>query len=125
MTIKLEQLIQINQIFERFYNKTLPVKTSYKIMKFLEGANKDIQFFKEKLAELIDKYGEKDSEDRLILKDDNYKIKEDYIIDFNNDYAELQEIEIEIKDIIFTLDELESMELTPMELYIIKDFIKE
>lgn len=125
MTIKLEQLIQINQIFERFYNKTLPVKTSYKIMKFLEGANKDIQFFKEKLAELIDKYGEKDSEDRLILKDDNYKIKEDCIIDFNNDYAELQEIEIEIKDIIFTLDELESMELTPMELYIIKDFIEE
>lgn len=124
MKIKLIDLIQINQIFEKLYDKPLSVKTSYKLMKFAESTQKDIQFFKQNIADLIEKYGEKDKDGNLILIDDNYKIEKDHINDFNAQYKEIQEVEAEIKNFKLSLDELKGIKLTPAELYIIKDFIK-
>lgn len=124
MKIKLIDLMQINQIFEKLYDKPLSVKTSYKLMKFAESTQKDIQFFKQNIADLIEKYGEKDKDGNLILVDDNYKIEKDHINDFNTQYKEIQEVEAEIKSFKLSLDELKGVKLTPAELYIIKDFIK-
>lgn len=124
MKVKLIDLMQINQIFEKLYDKPLSVKTSYKLMKFAESIQKDIQFFKQNIADLIEKYGEKDKDGNLILVDDNYKIEKDHIEDFNAQYREIQEVEAEIKNFKLSLDELKGVKLTPAELFIIKDFIK-
>ena len=124
MKVKLIDLMQINQIFEKLYDKPLSVKTSYKLMKFAESTQKDIQFFKQNIADLIEKYGEKDKDGNLILVDDNYKIEKDHINDFNTQYKEIQEVEAEIKSFKLSLDELKGVKLTPAELYIIKAFIK-
>ena len=123
MKLKLSQIVQINQIFEEFSDSPLTIKTSYKIMKVLEQLQKDSNFFKEKLAELINKYGERDSNNQLIIQNDSYKIKDEDKEKFDNDYYELQSIENELNLETFTLDELEELKLSPKKLFIIKNLI--
>lgn len=125
MKLKLSQIVQINQIFEEFSDSPLTIKTSYKIMKVLEQLQKDSNFFKEKLAELINKYGERDSNNQLIIQNDSYKIKDEDKEKFDNDYYELQGIENELNLETFTLDELEELKLSPKKLFIIKNLISD
>lgn len=125
MKLKLSQIVQINQIFEEFADSPLSIKTSYKIMKVLEQLEKDSNFFKEKLAELIDKYGERDSNNQLIIQNDSYKIKEEEKENFDNDYNELQNIENKLDLETFSLEELEELKLSPKKLFIIKNLIND
>lgn len=125
MKLKLSQIVQINQIFEEFSDSPLTIKTSYKIMKVLEQLQEDSNFFKEKLAELINKYGERDSNNQLIIQNDSYKIKDEDKEKFDNDYYELQGIENELNLETFTLDELEELKLSPKKLFIIKNLISD
>jgi len=125
MKIKLINIMEINSIFSKYYNSKLPIKTSFKIMKFSQSVEKEVEFFKNKLAEIVDQTAEKDADGRLKQINGEYILIPEKIDDFNQQYNELQEIEVEIEDLKFSLNELESLELTPQELYTIQDFIEE
>ena len=123
--MKIKQLVQITQVLERFVNKKLSIKLSYKIMKFLKATEADITFYKEKLTKIIEEYGERAEDGSIKMIDNNFKIKENEIENFNKAYFELEEIEIELPNIKFNLNELEEIKISPAELYILDNLIEE
>ena len=50
---------------------------------------------------------------------------EETIPEFNTKYNELRMLDVELPDVFFGVDEFGDTELTPMEVYTIKPFIKE
>ena len=123
--MKIKQLVQITQVLEKFVNEKLSIKLSYKIMKFLKVTEADMTFYKEKLTKIIEEYGERAEDGSIKMIDNNFKIKENEIENFNKAYFELEEIEIELPNIKFNLNELEEIKISPAELYILDNLIEE
>ena len=123
--MKIKQLVQITQVLEKFVNEKLSIKFSYKIMKFLKATEADMTFYKEKLTKIIEEYGERAEDGSIKMIDNNFKIKENEIENFNKAYFELEEIEIELPNIKFNLNELEEIKISPAELYILDNLIEE
>lgn len=101
-------------------DEKLPVKISYGIKKNIEILTKELVPYDKEREELINKYGQKDLDGKLKIKDNNYIIED--IPNFNKDIIELQNIENEIDvhyislDILLNSDaEMSTAELTAIE----------
>lgn len=125
MTIILNEAVSINNILGKFTEQKLPIKLSYKIMKILSELEPELQFYQTKLQELIDSCAEKNTDGSIVYTDNNESIKliPEKSQEFTTQYNELFNMEIEINDFNFTLDELENLELTPKELFVLNSYI--
>ncbi len=125
MYLQLNQANNIHEVLLKFSEQKLPIKLSYKIMKIMSSLEREIDFYRNKLANLIQEYGLKDEEGNLVYSEDkeNIKLKDGVSEEFYEKYTELMNLEVEIEDFYFSLQELEKLELTPKELYILRDFI--
>lgn len=101
-------------------DEKLPVKISYGIKKNIEILSKELVPYDKEREELINKYGQKELDGKLKIKDNNYIIED--IPNFNKDIIELQNIENEIDvhyislDILLNSDaEMSTAELTAIE----------
>lgn len=106
-------------------SKEMPIKTSYKFSKILSSIEKDNEFFVSKMKEIIMKYAEKDEDGTPVQEKGSIKIQKEYIEITNKEVSELYDIEFETPDIKFTLDELDSISLTPADLKVLLPFIEE
>lgn len=126
MTVKLYNLLRFSDFFEITKNTSIPIKLSYKIAMINHESEKIQQFYNQEMTKIINKYGARDAEDKLVPSDNGQgvKIKEEEI---NNCYTEINQLEnteVDVPDYCFSIDELESLSLTPMEVNIIIPFIK-
>ena len=94
-------------------------------MKILSELEPELQFYQTKLQELIDSCAEKNTDGSIVYTDNNESIKliPEKSQEFTTQYNELFNMEIEINDFNFTLDELENLELTPKELFVLNSYI--
>ena len=75
---------------------------------------------------LLDKYAVKDEHGNISVDENNQiKIREEYITDWNRDIKELLSIENEVDIHKFSIDVLEGYSMTPAELMIIDYMIEE
>lgn len=127
MTILFEDAYNIYQTLNTFAEQKLPIKLSYKIMKIVTSLEGEISFYQKRLQELIDEYALKNEDGGPVITENNegIQIQPDKIEEFNNEYQELHNMEIDIEDIQFTLDELENLELSPKDLYALQPLIIE
>ena len=127
MTIILKEVKEIYELISNFKDQKLPVKLSYKIMKILSSLEPEIEFYQNHLRELIQDCAEIDDEGKLVYTEDkqNIKLKPDKSKEFSERYNELTAMEVSVIDLKFTLEELENLQLTPQELYILDQFILE
>lgn len=119
MLISLNNIKEIHTILLKFSQEKLPIKLSYKIMKTLTACEKELEFFQTKLNELIQECAELDEQGQIIYTEDKQDIKiqnekKDY---FYEQYADLINLEIDLPVVLFNLDELENLSLTPQDMY--------
>lgn len=124
MKIKLANALNIKQILNSLANQKLPIKLSYKIMKFIVSLEAEEKFYIEKLNSIISQYSKKDENGNPLTEGDSVLIQEDKIEVCQKEVAELRELEIEISNEPFTLEELENLEFTPAELYTLNSIIE-
>lgn len=105
--------------------KEMPFSLSYKFTKILDKIETDYQYFIKKMREIINKYADKDGNGELIIKDNNIQIKKDFISLAEKELNELNNIEVTIPDIFFTIEELKSLSIKPADLRALLPFIKE
>lgn len=103
----------------------LSPKLSYKLMKFVRKIDVEEDFYNKKINELVDKYGERDGENKLIHTDTGVKIQEDKISICNLELQEIEDVEVDTPDITFTLDELSEIKLSVRDMFFLQDFIAE
>lgn len=122
--MKLKKLVQVKGVFTPLIQTKLTPKLSYKILKFIRAIEFEERFFNEKLREIIDEYGKKGEDGKFLFdKDDNILIKEEKVEDCNKAIAELDELEVTPPAVRFTLDELENLSLSVVDMAIIEEFI--
>lgn len=127
MTIKLLQGVQIYNFLLNLSDKTLPLKVSYNLIKIRNALKNDYNFYQQKINEYAVSYADRDEQNHIIRNNlGNICIIPDKINECNEKIQELENMDIEIKeDIYFSLEELESANLTFKEVSILFPFIKE
>jgi hypothetical protein len=88
---------------------------------------KHLNFYQDKLKEILLQYGEKDEKGELIPTEDGQGIKliQETMQEAYDKVAELRNLDIEIPDYKFNLEAFENTELTLMEMNVILPFIEE
>ena len=125
MKVTMGEAFQINEVFQFFIEQKLAFNLSYKIMKLLTSLENDIKFYNQKVQELLDNYAKKDEEGKYIENNGSISIQEDKFQEFQKAYQEIQECEIELPNIKFTMEELNNLEISPKEAYALKSIIEE
>ena len=127
MKLNTTQLINVSNVLKKYAEKKLPIELSYKFMKFSTAIEPELRFFQEKINNLIQDCAERDKEGDIVYTDngDNIQLKKDKLDEFNTQYKEIIEMEVEIGDFEFALKELDSLEISPKDLFALSPFIKE
>lgn len=125
MKLMFSQLLPIQQIYP--ITDKLPFKTAYKFAKLGEIIESELKFFQEKMQEIITTYSEKDENGDPVLTEDgaSIKIQESKVAECQQEINELNNVEVDIHDIYFTIEELESLSLTTQQVYALMPLIKE
>lgn len=124
--MKIITFINAARIFTEAAQIKVSPKLAYKIMKFCKSAAEDEKFYIEKRNEIISNYVKRDAEGQIITDDNGLIIiMEDKILEVNQALEALDELEIEIPPITYTIEELEELKLSVADMFTLEEFIKE
>ena len=124
ITLKLEDLINSTEALQKLSNTSLKARPAFTVSKMLKEAEKELANFNEVRMNLINKYGEKDEDGKLITdENDNCKITAEHINDFSNELKELVATTIEINANKLTLEDLGNADFTPSEIAALEPFV--
>lgn len=123
--MKLYQLIESKDSLKKLNTaEGLPFKTALSIAKDIKEIDEVLQVYENKRRELINKYGKKDENGELIIKNDNIELTDRAA--FTNEFNTLamEDVDIEIKKI--SVDDLENVtSLTPSDINNISFLLEE
>ena len=128
MKVNFSKISQVKASCEKLKDIKMSIKTAYKLSKLSNLLDNEIAFYQEQYKKIIDLYAEKDENGNYKFIDENQqniKIQSDKVKEASSAFEELQNLEVELPDIYFTLDEFEKIEVTPEDIGGIIDFIKE
>lgn len=118
MLIKRTHLLSINTIIDKLKTEIFDINIQYKFLKINQKIEEELKILQEQTQILADNYGEKEKETGYI------KIKDEHIKKCEKQLNEINDYEVQLPDIYFSLDELEGLELTLEELCLLDRFIK-
>ena len=127
MKIKMYQILEFENIYNKLKDEKMSVKTAYKLSKLAREMDNEKIFYQARLSSIIDSYGDRDENGEFILTADKtgVQIKEGMLEKCQADVMELSNLEIDINGIEIGIEELESFELTLQDMEILMPFIKE
>lgn len=108
--------------------KQLPIKVSYAIAKNISKIERELEIYNKERQKLLDKYCIKDDEGKNLIDENNQlKIADEHLEDWNKDINELLDIEIDIDIHKFNVNDLlnSNCEMTASELMLIDYMIEE
>lgn len=125
MKVNMNTALQIKGISATVVDAKMPTKTAYKFMKLLKAIEEEETFFNEKMRDIIFEFGKKDENGQpIFLENGNVEIIEGKEAECNDRVRELEDIEVDIPDTKFTLEELEVLELSPRDIYALDPVIE-
>lgn len=126
MKLKMYEIIDLPSIFGKLKGQKLPFKTAYKIVLFTQEVQKHIDFYQETFRNLLTEYGQKDEQGNLVPTSDGQGIllTEETTSEAYTKLSELRELEVELPDSKFSVDDFDGIEISPEEMIIIMPFIK-
>lgn len=122
----LHQTEQLFTTLSSLAKTSMPIRLAYKITKLLNQIEKDYNFYIEETKKIIIKYAERDEQGQLISTENgSITLQKNLISEAEKELLELSEIEVDLPSISFTLDELETLNITPSDLQSLLPFIEE
>ena len=124
--MKIYELIKIREELVSLSKNNLKLRSSFNIAKFLSLTEKDTQFFQDKVVELIQKYGARDTSGQFILENNgsSVQIQQEYLDECQRGLDEINNYEIEVPELkIYYTDLPEGLSVTT--LFTIIDYILE
>lgn len=112
-------------IIDRIKEKTFDINTQYKFIKISKVIREEEEYVNEQQYLLLKQYAELDENGNFIRKEDGgYKIKSECVEECGVKLIQINNREVQLPDIYFSLDELEPLGLTLGELELLEPFIK-
>lgn len=125
--MKMYEILDLQTLYGSIANTKLPLKTTYKFTRLMKRAEEEIAFYQSKFREIIEEFGEKDENGEYKLTSDGNSIviiagKEN---ECNQRILELRNLEVEIDNIKFTIEELEGLDVSIAELSCLMSLIED
>ncbi len=102
------------QIFRNISETPMNIKSAYKIVKVMKAIEKEQEIFLEAQQKLIEKYSKKDK----------IAIDEQFIDKYNEEMKVFLKTEVELAVEPIEIEDIENIEITPAQVYLIDDFIQ-
>lgn len=126
MKLTNNQLLSSTKTLSILSQKDLPIKISFSIARNIKKIEDELKVYNAEREKLLNKYGEKDEKDKLIVDDKNQiKFKKGKLDEFNKDFLELLTIENEIDIIKFAIDKIEDVNISPSSIMSIEYMIED
>ena len=127
MTLKMYELTNFPNFYEKIRTEKLPFKTSYHLTLLAKEAEKHINYYQEQFRNVLIECGRKDDNGNFVPSKDGQGIM---LIDekANEAYekiAELRNLEVVLPDYTFSVEDFVKIELTLEEMAVIMPFIKD
>ena len=126
MTLKMHQIVDLPLFFEKVKSQKLPFKTSYRLAMFIQEVQKHIDFYQENFRNLLIEYSKKDENGNPMPTEDGQGVLlvEETMNEAYTKLAELRELDVELPDTKFSVDDFGDIELSPEEMFVIMPFIE-
>lgn len=124
--LKLQQVNALQELYQEIKDNSLPLPVAYKFSKLFTILENETKFFQDNFQKIIDECAEKDSQGEfIILEGGDIKIQEGKKQKCNLKLLELQDLEIKLPEVRFSLRELSPLELSIKQVQLLFPFIEE
>lgn len=124
--MKLNELLAARIVITSIAKEKISASLAYKFLKFLKDSDTEEVFYKSKLQEILNTFGDKDDNGNLIPQGDNgIQIKSENQPECLKQIAELDSTEVVAPNIQFTIKELEELKLSVADMASIFSFVKD
>ena len=124
MKVTLNEAMHLNQIIGTITDMSLPFSTSYKFSKLYAETQAVATFFQKEVSKMTETYGEKDEDGNFVTIDGNIKIQSDHLEECQALMAKLMDVDVDLPDIKFSLDEIGG-NWTISDMLVLNKFIEE
>lgn len=128
MNTTLSNIMVLNGLLQKIKDQKMPIKTSYKLVQLANEIELKVKFFEEKMQEIVAEYGEKDEDGEFKRTDDGtgIRVKPNCAEICQQELFELSNLQVELNYTdTFSLDELNTLEISIEDLKTLMPFIKE
>lgn len=123
--MKIVELLQARKVLTEHSSVPLPSVLAYKIMKVLKGTDDDQTFFEEKYRDIIEKYAKRSDDGKIENNGGAITIVPDKIDECQKAITDLNNTDVVLSNIKFSLAELAPLNFTVEEIYALDCFITE
>ena len=126
MTLKIHQITNFPAIFSKLKTQRLPFKTSYRLTLLAQEISKHVAYYQEQFNELLLEYSKKDEEGSPVPTPDGQGVllEESSMEEAYTKLAELRDLDVELPDVKFSVDDFGNIELAPEEMLVLMPFIE-
>ena len=125
MIIKRKDINGLNNLIMKLKDQKFDINLQYKIIKIKRSIKEEIEIYKEQIYQNCQDFFELDENGMPIVNETGgYKVKSEKIQECNQMVERLSNVDIQVPDIYFSLEELSTLGLTMEELEIFMPFIK-
>ena len=115
--MKLFEVLELQNFYALIKDAKLPIRTTYKLTRLMHQVEQEIQFYQTEFAKIVEEYALKEN-GQYVYSDDMTSIK---IIagkeeECGNKVLELKNLEVDLSDFSFSIDEFEGLDLTISQL---------
>lgn len=124
--MKMYEILEIANLYESIKNVKMPLKTTYKFTKLIKQAEEEITFYQTKFQEIIENYGAKENgQFRLTADGSSIAIIPGKELECGEKISELRNIEVNIDNIKFSIEELGNLDISISELSCLMSLIED
>lgn len=126
MQIKMQNILNFSSFYNTVRSQKLSIKIAYKLAQLAKAIDTELQFYQEKLREIILEHGELDEHGNPIPTEDGMgiKVRPEAEKECFAAIYELQDIDVELPDIQFSIDDFD-VNLSVDEIQVLLPFIKD
>ena len=124
--MKMFEILELQNLYNSIVNIKLPLKTTYKFTRLMKRAEEEISFYQEKFREIVEEYGVKENGEYKLTPDgQSIVIISGKEAECNQKLAELRNLDVQIDNIKFTIEELEGIDVSISELSCLMSLIED
>jgi ACT domain-containing protein len=125
--MKLYEILAFRSLYEKIKDTSLPIKITYKLTKLFHRVQDELNFYQTEQYKILESIALKDDDGSYVYTEDGngIKIKEGKEKECEEKMNELLNIDVIVDDISFSLDELESLQLSIEDMNCLMPLIKE
>ena len=126
MTLKMYKIIDLPSILGKLKEQKLLFKTAYKIVLLIQEVQKHIDFYQESFRNLLTEYGKKDENGNVMPTTDGQGVllAEETMEEAYAKLNELRDLDVELPDTKFSVDDFGNVEISPEEMITFMPFIE-